>query len=104
VIDSAEELKRREAFGALFPALETLLDEYAAESRPVTQKEYIRYALEQIASGAMTPILLDKIEERSVENEAVLDRLCATLGQTLAYPLIQRLCVAEPCTPGKPSR
>lgn len=95
VIDSAEELKRQEVFGALFPALETLLDEHSSASRPMTQKEYIRYALEQIAGGAMTPFLLDKIEERSVENEAVLDRLCATLGQTLAYPLIQRLCVAE---------
>jgi len=95
VIDAAEALKKQEAFESLLPALETLLDEYASELRPVTQKEYVRYALEQIASGSMTTFLLDKIEERSAENEALLDRLCTTLGQTLAYPLIQRLCVVE---------
>jgi HEAT repeat protein len=43
----------------------------------------------------MTTYLLDRIEERSKEYELMLDRLCATIGQTLAYPLIQRLCVAE---------
>jgi len=95
VIDAVEELKKQEAFESLLPALETLLDEYASESRPVTQKEYVRYALEQIAGGSMTTFLLDKIEERSAENEILLDRLCTTLGQTLAYPLIQRLCVVE---------
>jgi len=95
VIDSAEELKRQEAFETLLPALEDLLDVHAAEFRPATQKEYIRYALEQITGGAMTTFLLDRIEERSAKNEALLDRLCSTIGQSLAYPLIQRLCVAE---------
>lgn len=95
VIDAVEALKRQEAFESLLPALETLLDEYASESRTVTQKEYIRYALEQIASDSMTTFLLDKIEERSAGNEALLDRVCSVLGKTLAYPLIQRLCVVE---------
>jgi len=95
VIDAAEGLKRQEAFDTLFPALETLLDEYATDSRPATQKEYIRYTLEQIASGGMTTYILDRIEERSADNELLLDRLCATIGQSLAYPLIQRLCVVE---------
>jgi len=95
VIASAEELKRQEAFETLLPALDDLLAVHAAESRPATQKEFIRYAIEQIAGGPMTTFLLDKIEERSAENENFLDRLCSTIGQTLAYPLIQRLCVAE---------
>jgi HEAT repeat protein len=95
VIASAEELKRQEAFETLLPALGDLLAVYAAEARPITQKEFIRYAIEQIAGGSMTTFLLDKIEERSTENASFLDRLCSTVGQTLAYPLIQRLCVAE---------
>jgi len=95
VIASAEELKRQEAFETLLPALDDLLAVHAAESRPATQKEFIRYAIEQITGGPMTTFLLDKIEERSAENENFLDRLCSTIGQTLAYPLIQRLCVAE---------
>ncbi len=95
VIDAADMLKRQEAFESLLPALETLLDEYDSESRTVSQKEYIRYALEQITGGSMTTFLLDKIEERAVENEALLDRICSTLGKALAYPLIQRLCVVE---------
>jgi HEAT repeat protein len=95
MIDAAEELKKREAFDALLPALDALLDIHAEELRPTSQKEFVRYTLEQIITGAMTPYLLDRIEERSAENEALLDKLCAAIGQTLAYPLIQRLCVAE---------
>jgi HEAT repeat protein len=95
VIDSAEELKHQGAFETLLPALNDLLAVHAAESRPATQKEFIRYAIEQIVGGPMTPFLLGKIEERSAENETLLDRLCSTIGQTLAYPLIQSLCVAE---------
>jgi len=95
VIDAAEELKQQVAFEALLPAIEVLLDVYAEEQRPATQKEFIRYALEQITGGAMTAYLLDRIEERSAENEAIFDRLCAVIGHSLAYPLIQRLCVAE---------
>lgn len=95
VIDAAEGLKQQEAFDTLFPALEALLDEYAADSRPATQKEYIRYSLEQITNGGMTNYILDRIEERSADNELLLDRLCSTIGQSLAYPLIQRLCVVE---------
>lgn len=95
VIDSAEELKRQEAFETLLPVIETLLEVHATENRPATQKDFIRYALEQIAKGAMTTYLLDRIEEHAAENEVMLGRLCAAIGQTLAYPLIQRLCVAE---------
>jgi len=95
VIASAEELKRQDAFENLLPALDELLTVHAAESRPITQREFIRYSIEQIAGGSMTTFLLDKIEERSAENENLLDRLCSAIGQTLAYPLIQRLCVAE---------
>jgi HEAT repeat protein len=95
IIDAAEELKRQEAYENLLPVLEALLDVHASELRPTSQKEFIRYALEQIISGGMTTYLLDRIEERSAENEMMLDKLCATIGQTLAYPLIQRLCVAE---------
>ncbi len=95
VIDAAEELKRQEAFETLLPVLGELLDVHVDEERPTPQKEFIRYALEQIVNGAMTTYLLDRIEERSAENETLLDRLCTTIGQALAYPLIQRLCVAE---------
>jgi HEAT repeat protein len=95
MIASAEELKRQEAFETLLPALDDLLVVQTAESRPATQKEFICYAIEQIAGGPMTPFLLDKIEERSAENEDFLDRLCSAIGKTLAYPLIQRLCVSE---------
>ncbi len=95
VIASAEELKRQEAFETLLPALDDLLAVNAEGSRPITQKEFLRFTIEQIAGGSMTAFLLDRIEERSAENEALLDRLCASIGHTLAYPLIQRLCVAE---------
>ena len=95
VIDAAEELKRQGAFETLPPAIEVLLDVQAEEQRPAAQREFIRYALEQISGGAMTAYLLESIEERSAENEAMLDRLCAVIGHSLAYPLIQRLCVAE---------
>ena len=95
VIDAAEELKRQEAFETLLPVIETLLEVHATEGSPATQKDFIRYALEQITNSTMTTYLLDRIEERSAENEMMLDRLCATIGQSLAYPLIQRLCVAE---------
>ena len=95
VIASAEELKRQDAFETLLPPLDDLLAVFEEESRPITHKEFIRYTIEQITGGSMTAFLLDKIEERSAENESFLDRLCSTVGQTLAYPLIQRLCVAE---------
>lgn len=95
VIDSAEELKRQEAFDTLMPVIEALLEIHSAEGRSAAQKEFIRYSLEQITNGAMTTFLLDRIEERAAENETMLDNLCATIGQSLAYPLIQRLCVTE---------
>jgi len=95
VISAAEELKRQDAFETLLPALDDLLAVCAAELRPATQKEFMRYVIEQIAGGSMITFLLDKIEERSAENENFIDRLCSAIGQTLAYPLIQRLCVAE---------
>jgi len=95
VMESAEELKRQGAFDALLPVLGALLEIYNTENREASQKEFIRYALEQIASGSMTVYLLDKIEERAVENETVLDGLCAVIGKSFAYPLIQRLCVVE---------
>ena len=95
VIDSAEELKRQEAFDALLPVIEALLEIHSAEERPASQREFIRYSLEQITSGTMTTYLLDRIEERATENESMLDSLCSTIGQSLAYPLIQRLCVTE---------
>jgi HEAT repeat protein len=95
VIGAAEELKRQDAFETLLPALDDLLAVHAAEDKPTSQKEFIHYTIEQIAGGAMTTFLLDLIEERSAENENFLDRLCSAIGQTLAYPLIQRLCVAE---------
>lgn len=95
VMDSAEELKRQEAFEALLPVIGSLLGIHNTEGRAVSQKEFIRYSLEQIASGTMTVYLLDRIEESAAENEAMLDSLCAVIGNSFAYPLIQRLCVAE---------
>ncbi|TFH51689.1 MAG: HEAT repeat domain-containing protein [Methanothrix sp.] len=95
VMESAEELKRQVAVDALLPVLGALLEIYNTESRVDSQKEFIRYSLEQITSGSMTAYLLDKIEERAVENEVVLDGLCAAIGKSFAYPLIQRLCVVE---------
>lgn len=95
VIDSAEELKRQEAFGSLLPVIEALLEIHVAEGRSPAQREFIRYSLEQITSGTMTTYLMDRIEERAKENEIMLDSLCSTIGQSLAYPLIQRLCVTE---------
>lgn len=95
VMDSAEELKRQGAFDALLPVFGALLEIYNTGNRTTSQKEFIRYALEQIAGGSMTVYLLDKIEERAEENEIVLDGLCAAIGKSFAYPLIQRLCVVE---------
>ena len=95
VMESAEELKRQGAFDALLSVLGALLEIYNTENREASQKEFIRYTLEQVASGSMTVYLLDKIEERAIENEIVLDDLCAAIGKSFAYPLIQRLCVVE---------
>lgn len=95
IIDSAEELKRQEAFDTLMPVIETLLEIHSAGDRSAAQKEFLRYSLEQITNGTMTTYLLDRIEERTAKNEIMLDSLCATIGQSLAYPLIQRLCVTE---------
>lgn len=95
VMESAEELKRQEAFAALLPVIGTLLEIHNTEGRAASQKEFIRYSLEQIASGSMTVYLLDRIEERAAENEVMFDSLCGVIGQSFAYPLIQRLCVAE---------
>lgn len=94
VIDSAEELKRQEAFDLLMQVLAALLDIHAAD-RTAAQKEFLRYALEQISSGTMTAYLLDRIEDRAAEDELMIDSLCATIGQSLSFPLVQRLCVAE---------
>ena len=95
VMESAEELKRQEAFAALLPVIGALLEIHNTEGRAASQKEFIRYSLEQIASGSMTVYLLDRIEERAAENEVMFDSLCGVIGQSFAYPLIQRLCVAE---------
>jgi HEAT repeat protein len=95
VIDAAEELKRQEAFDLLLPVMGALLEIHAAPDRTAAQKEFIRYSLEQISNGTMTAYLLDRIEERAEENEFMIDSLCATIGQSLSFPLVQRLCVAE---------
>jgi HEAT repeat protein len=95
VIDSAEELKRQEAFDLLIQVLAALLEIHAAADRTAAQKEFLRYALEQISSGTMTAYLLDRIEARAEEDELMIDSLCATIGQSLSFPLVQRLCVAE---------
>jgi len=95
VIDSAEELKRQEAFDLLLPVIAALLEIHADQKRTAAQIEFIRYALEQITSGNMTAYLLDRIEERAEENELMFDHLCATIGQSLSFPLVQRLCVAN---------
>ena len=95
VMESAEELKRQEAFAALLQVIGALLEIHNTEGRAASQKEFIRYSLEQIASGSMTVYLLDRIEERAAENEVMFDRLCGVIGQSFAYPLIQRLCVAD---------
>lgn len=95
VVESAEEIKRQGALDKLIPVIKALLAIHADEQRPSTQKEFIRYALEQITNGNMTAYLLDKIEERLPENEHTVDSLCRVIGHSLAYPLIQRLCVSE---------
>jgi len=95
VIDAAEELKRQEAFDLLMPVIGALLEIHAASGRAAAQKEFIRYSLEQIVNGTMTAYLLDRIEERAEEHETMLDSLCAAIGQSLSFPLVQRLCVAE---------
>lgn len=95
VVDSAEDFKRTEAFDALLPVIEALIDIYTTSVRPPAQKEFIKYALEQIASGGMTVHLLDRIEVHIEDNDPLLNSICSVIGQSLAYPLIQRLCVAE---------
>jgi len=95
VIDSAEVLKRQEAYDMLLPVIEALLEVHTAQNRTAAQTEFIRYSLEQITNGNMTAYLLDIIEERAKENESMIDHLCATIGHSLSFPLVQRLCVAE---------
>ncbi|NJD89978.1 MAG: HEAT repeat domain-containing protein [Geobacter sp.] len=95
IMDCVERLKAKEFFGPLPQALEILLQEYSSPERSPAEKEYTRYVLEQITDAGVTNYLLDNLEQRSDELSDLVDNLCTTIGKTLAYPLIQRLCVAE---------
>jgi len=95
VIHVAEKLKKTEIFAPLTAALEVLLLEHSSPGRNSAQKEMTKYAVEQITEGSMTAFLLDQVEQRSEAHEELLGTLCATIGKSLTYPLIQRLCIAE---------
>lgn len=95
IIEAAEGIRLRGEFATLLPAAGGLLEVYSDPDRPSSQREFVRYALEQICGGEMTLFLLDILEERPAEQLPVLDALCGAIGGMLAYPLIQRLCVAE---------
>lgn len=95
IMDCVERLKTKELFTPLPQALEILLQEYSSPERGPAEKEYTRYVLEQVTDARVTNYLLDNLELRNDELSDLLDNLCTTIGKTLAYPLIQRLCVAE---------
>lgn len=95
VIDVSDKLIKKGSFEPLLEALPILLELYYSDERGVSEKEYTKYALEQIADGGMMTSLLDQIETRNADTDLILDGLCKTIGKALAYPLIQRLCIAE---------
>lgn len=95
IIDAADKLKKREAFTPLVPALSTLLAEHDLPQLSNQQEEYVRFAIEQITDGDMTSYLLDQAQLNDSMYDQPLGTLCKTIGKSMAYPLIQRLCVAE---------
>lgn len=95
VIDVCEKMTKSCSFISFPFVLSTLLDQYYSDKRGVSEKEYTKYSLEQIVDGGLITYFLDLIENKSPEMELLFDRLCKTIGKTLAYPLIQKLCIAE---------
>lgn len=95
IMDCVERLKTKELFTPLPQALEILLQEYSSPERGSTEKEYTRYVLEQVTDAGVTNYLLENLELKNDEFSDLLDNLCTTIGKTLAYPLIQRLCVSD---------
>lgn len=95
VMDCIERLKTKELFPQLPQALEILLQEYSSPERSPAEKEYTRYVLEQVTDAGVTNYLLETLELKSDEYSDLIDNLCTTIGKTVAYPLIQRLCIAD---------
>lgn len=95
IIDTAEKLKRKEAFAPLVPALDTLLAEHDLPQLTAQQREYLRFVMEQITDSGMVSYLLDRAGENDPACNKLLAGLCVIIGKSMVYPLIQRLCVAE---------
>lgn len=95
IIDAAEKLRKKEAFSPILPALTTLLAEAELPQLSDQQKEYVRFAIEQMTDGSMTSYLIDQAGQNAPGCDQLLYELCATIGKSMAYPLIQRLCIAE---------
>ncbi|HZV82298.1 MAG TPA: HEAT repeat domain-containing protein [Geobacteraceae bacterium] len=95
IIDAAEKLRKREFFTPLVPALTVMLAERDLQQLSDQQREYVRFAIEQMTDSAMTSYLLDQAGRNDSVCDKLLGHLCAIIGKSMAYPLIQRLCVAE---------
>ena len=95
IIDAADRLRKTETFPPIVAALGTLLTQYALPQLSDQQHEYVRFALEQISGSEVTSYLIDQAEENNITCSELLDSLCTIIGKSLAYPLIQRLCIAE---------
>ncbi len=95
IIDAVEKLKRREALHPLTAALSTLMEEHDLPRLSEQQREYVRFALEKTVEGEMTFFLLDLAQKKGTIHDNLLKELCTVVGKTMAYPLIQRLCIAD---------
>jgi HEAT repeat protein len=95
IIDTADRLRKVETFRPIVTALVTLLKQYALPQLSDQQHEYVRFALEQMSGSEVTSYLIDEAEENDMTCSELLDSLCTIIGKSLAYPLIQRLCIAE---------
>lgn len=95
LLEFVEQLKKGDILEPLPMVLEALLQENSSPRRSSSQKEYTKYLLEQITDASVVGHLLAGIEQRNDEISDLLDNLCVTIGKTVAYPLIQKLCVAE---------
>ncbi len=95
IIDAAEKLRRKEVFAPLVPALTVMLAEHDQQQLSDQQREYVRFTIEQMTDSPMASYLLDQSLRNNGACIALLGGLCALIGKSMAYPLIQRLCVAD---------
>ncbi len=95
LVSRAEEIKERGACGTLLPVIESLMRHNDDDGKSAVKKEYALFTLEQIADGAMTDFLLQQLEITGAIEKERIYAVLGRLGATVAYGIIQRLCLAD---------